>query len=98
MMGVRGQASSRPLSELCTKAAGCRVTIIITTGTQLCSAKSRSGVDCAFWTCYVPLLLADLLFCGSQPTESSHPKDDRKPDVAALRSVGFNQSLSAPNY
>ena len=32
----------------------------------LCSAKSRSGVDCAFWTCYVRLLLADLLFCGSQ--------------------------------
>ena len=28
----------------------------------LCSAKSRSGVDCAFWTCHVRLLLADLFF------------------------------------
>ncbi len=33
---------------------------------RVCSAKSLSGVGCAFWTCYGRLLLTDLLFCGSQ--------------------------------
>ena len=41
---------------------------------NLCSAKSLSSVDCAFWTCNGRLLLADLVVSeNTNGAESSNP-------------------------